>query len=779
MFRDFVACRCGRQRILAIAIAFWPAAAIAGAIETPAVEVVGMSPVKGLEQPRNEIPANIQSLDARSLRERTERSLPELLGNRVPSVTVNEIQGNPFQADVNYRGFSASPLLGTPQGLSVYQDGVRINEPFGDTVNWDLIPRAAISAIDLIPGSNPLFGLNTLGGALSIHTKNGMTDSGAVLTAHAGSFGRRSIEAELGGKQGRHGIYLAGTAFRETGWRDFSPSKVDQMFGKLSHRSAALEIDLSYTHADTDLVGNGLLPESMLHARRESIFTKPDNTRNRLGLLALNAGYWLDDRARLSATLYHRRNRTLTLNGDANDDFEGSVNDGAGGANGGLGFDNETAANNRTRNTQRSWGGALQWSRLDDDNHVAFGATLDQSRSSFRQTVETGIFDADRGVTGGTGEILETQLAGRTRSWSLFATDTYKPWADLAITTSLRYNRSRVTTRDEVTLAAPNLDGDYVYSKLNPSLGATWSMTPAVSLYATAGQGNRAPSPIELGCADRANPCSLPNAMQADPFLKQVVTRTLEAGMRGHSGDLKWNAAVFTADNRDDILFVGTSTSRGYFTNFGRTRRQGAELGASGRFGPFDLRADYSYVKATYRSSACLLAENNSTRGRSPECTAGGQDDEVLVRAGHRLPGIPAHSLKFGAEIALGPDWRVDADFQAYSRQFARGNENNAHRAGVATDAVGNTRAFQGSGEVPGHAVLNLGARVRLDRRLEAFARLNNVFDKHYATAGALAENPFNAAGAFLANSDNWSRETYYAPGAPRSFFVGIRAALD
>jgi outer membrane receptor protein involved in Fe transport len=267
--------------------------------------------------------------------------------------------------------------------------------------------------------------------------------------------------------------------------------------------------------------------------------------------------------------------------------------------------------------------------------------------------------------------------------------------------------------------------------------------------------------------------------MQADPFLKQVVARTFEAGVRGHGGGVKWNGAVFTADNRDDILFVGTSTSRGYFTNFGRTRRQGAELGASGRFGPFDLRADYSFVKATYRSSACLLAENNSTRGRSPECTAGGQDDEILVRAGNRLPGIPAHSLKFGAEIALGPDWRVDADFHAYSRRFVRGNENNAHHAGVATDAFGNTREFQGSGEVPGHAVLNLGARVRLDHRLEAFARLNNVFDKHYATAGALAENPFDAAGAFQTNSDNWSRETFYAPGAPRSLFFGVRASFD
>ena len=83
------------------------------------------------------------------------------------------MQSNPFQADINYRGYTASPLLGTPQGLSVYMDGVRLNQPFGDVVSWDLIPRLAIASTTLMPGSNPLFGLNTLGGALAIQTKDG------------------------------------------------------------------------------------------------------------------------------------------------------------------------------------------------------------------------------------------------------------------------------------------------------------------------------------------------------------------------------------------------------------------------------------------------------------------------------------------------------------------------------------------------------------------------------------------------------------------------------
>lgn len=759
-----------------------PSLGAAADIDAPTVEVVGLSPIKGLEQARDEVPSHVQSLGARVLDENRLQPLPELLGSRISGINVNEIQGNPFQADVNFRGFSASPLLGTPQGISVYQDGVRINEPFGDTVNWDLVPRAAVSSIDLIPGSNPLFGLNTLGGALSIRTKDGFAHPGASIEASAGSFGRREVAAEFGGRQGELGLFAAASMFREDGWRDFSPSRVGQLFLKLSQQRGPLEWDLAYTHADTDLVGNGLLPDSLLQARRQGIFTKPDNTRNRLHLLSFGASYWLDDKARLTGTLYHRSNRVRTLNGDANDGFEGDAAlDGDAGANGGRGFNTDTAASNRMATDQRGWGGALQWSRIDDNNHVAFGITGDFSRSTFQQTTELGVFDSQRGVvSGGAGERLNNRLGGTSRSWSLFATDTWKPRRDLAITTSLRLNQTRVTTRDQLRTIAPNLDGDQLYTRLNPALGANWTVAPGFSLFANAAQGNRAPSPIELGCADRANPCSLPNAMQADPFLDQVVTQTFEAGARGKAGKLRWNATLFRADNRDDILFVGTSTSQGYFTNFGRTRREGIELGAAADLGALSLRVDYGYVKATYRSAACLLAENNSTRGQTAACTAGGQDDEILVQAGNRIPGIPLHSLKLGADWRASADWTLSADLVAYSSQYLRGNENNAHQPGTYSDILGGgPRSFLGAGTAAGYAVLNLAAKVKLDKHWRLVARLNNAFDRHYATAGALAENPFNVAGVFQTNSDDWTRESFYAPGAPRSIFVAINLSLD
>ncbi len=750
-------------------------------VVTPVVDVIGVSPVRGLEIPRNEVPSPVQSLNARTLEENRAQTLPELLNSRMAGVTANEITGNPYQTEVIFRGFTASPLLGTPQGLSVYQDGVRINEAFGDIVNWDLIPRVAISGIDLIPGSNPLFGLNTLGGALSITTKSGLTHQGGSIEAGIGSDGRYEVEAEIGRKFGDIGLYVAGSTFREDGWRDHSPSTVNQFFAKVSQQRGPLEWDLAYTGGRTQLVGNGLLPEAMMDRERESIFTRPDKTRHELDMINLNASYWLDEQSRLTGLLYYRANDARTLNGDANDGFEGDpALDGDAGANGGLGFNADTGANNRTHTEQRSWGAALQWARSNERNHFAVGTTIDQSRSRFQQSVEIGVLDGTRQVIPTSAEVLENKIKGRTSMWSIFVTDTYKLTREVALTGSLRYNHAHVETDDRLNPVAPNLDGDETYTKLNPAFGATWALSPALTLFANAAQGNRAPSPIELGCADPANPCTLPNSMQSDPPLDQVVTRTLELGMRGKQGGVNWNATLFHANNRDDILFVGTSTSAGYFTNFGKTRREGIELGANTRVGKVALRADYSYVKATYQSSACLLAENNSTRGQSVQCTAGGQDDEILVQSGDRIPGIPLHSLKLGADWQATGEWTLSADVVAFSSQYLRGNENNSHRAGQnVLDNFGGSRDFLGSGKADGYAVLNLATRYKIDKGWTVSARINNVFDTKYATAGALAENPFDAGGAFQTNSDDWARESFYAPGAPRSIFAAVKLNFD
>lgn len=756
---------------IALALAALSSAAFAApdsAVETATIHIIGSTPLAGVGVPREQMPSNVQSVGSRRLEEAENLNLPDFMASQLPSVNLNETQGNPFQPDLNYRGFTASPLLGTPQGLSVYLDGVRVNEPFGDTVNWDLLPRTAIAGIDLIPGSNPLFGLNTLGGALAVRTKSGDTHPGTQIELSGGSFGRKMLEIEHGGKAGSLALYGAVDWFKEDGWRDYSPSEVKQFFGKLSYRGESGEADLSLNRTSTVLTGNGLLPESMYAQGRTQVFTHPDQTRNDLMQLALSGRYWLSAASSLSGTVYTRQTETKTLNGDLNDEFEGGAFDGV--------SDEESGVYNRTKTRQNGYGGAAQWNFSSQMQQLALGVSADYAKIKFGQSAQLGMLDSSRGITDFEDEEQENSLRGTTQTTSIFLTDTITLRPDLHLTAAARYNQTHVVTVDQLNSTAPNLDGDHHYKKLNPALGLTWQAMPALNVYAGFNQGNRAPSPIELGCADPANPCSLPNAMAADPYLKQVVARTFEAGLRGKlAGNVEWSAGAFRTDSTDDILFVGTSTSAGYFTNFGKTRRQGAELGLAAQQGRFDWRINYSYLLATFQSDACLLAENNSSRGQSAACTAGGQDDEILVKKGNRMPGLPNHSLKLSLSWRATDALRLGADLQAFSSQYARGNENNEHQSGSATDQFGNSRDFSGAGRLPGYAILNLNGNFDLGAGWELFGRVNNLFDKRYGTVAALAENPFDSNGAFQSNSDNWKHETFIAPGAPRAAWVGVR----
>jgi len=715
------------------------------------VEIIGTTLLPGIGLPREQIPANVQTMPAQSLREAGGVSLAESLQRRLPSINVNEMQGNPYQADLNYRGFSASPLLGTPQGLSVFLDGVRVNEPFGDVVNWDLIPRSAIASMTLVPGSNPLYGLNTLGGALALETKRGDTHPGGEFEVYGGSFGRRGGALQHGGTRNEASWFLAAEGLKEDGWRDHSPTDVGQVFGKFGWTAGVTDLALTLAHARTDLVGNGVVPESLLRAEgREAVFTHPDQTRNRGTLLALSGSHWLNDSDQLSGTAYVRRTHTRTLNGDLEDDFETG--------------DDENGALNRTATRQNAAGVALQGSRIAGAHQFALGVSHDRGRSNFRQTEQEGELDCSRGVLATDDEEEVNELLGRTRTTSIYVTDSVALTPLVQVTGSLRYNHTRVMSDDRLRPNAPdNLDGDFTYRKLNPALGFTWQMSPNLTGYGGFSQGNRAPSPIELGCADPENACSLPNAMAADPFLEQVVTRTFELGLRGRlSDDVRWNAGAFRSTNYDDILFVGTGGSLGYFTNFGKTRRDGIELGLGGETGSLDWQLHYNYLRAVFRSSACVLAENNSTAGRD-----GCGEDEILVSSGDRLPGLPAHSLKVALSWRATAALRVGADLVAYSRQYARGNENNAHRA---------DDEFDGRGRVSGYALFNMSADYRLGGGWMLFGRLDNVFDKRYATGGVLAENPFvGPDSAFAADRDAWRSEQAVAPGTPRVAWIGLR----
>jgi len=700
------------------------------------VEVIDSTPLPGIGIERERVPANVQQL-----RTSGDTSVTSDMSRKLGSVSLNEVQGNPYQADLNFRGFTASPLLGTAQGLSVYVDGVRVNEGFGDVVNWDLIPQSALEAVTVVPGSNPMYGLNTLGGAVSMRTKDGRRNPGTGLEVSGGSFGRTTLGLTHGGSNDALDWFVAADSFEENGWRDHSPSDVKQLFGKLGWRGERSDASLSLSYADTDLIGNGLLPDSMRRRDEHSIFTYPDQTRNRLNQIALSGNHWIDDDNQFTGRAYWRKVRTRTLNGDVNDDYAAAPD--------------PSGVLNRTATDQYALGLALQWTHYTERHQLSLGTSHDRTRADFVQTAQEGTLTAARGVDPDADVERENSLAGRTRTTSIYATDTYALADTVSLTGSARYNRTRVINHDRLNPVAPNLDGDFTYERLNPSIGATWQLRPSVGLYASYNEGNRAPTPIELGCADPANPCTLPNALASDPFLDQVVAKTFEVGVRGGEPALRWNASLFRTTNHDDILFVGTSTSAGYFRNFGKTRRQGLELGLSGSHGAFEWRADYTWLHASFQSSACLLAESNSSAGDDARCGA----DEIRVSTGDRLPGLPRHNLKLGLDWKPMDALRLGTHLQAYSSQLVRGNENGG----------------DSNGRIGGYALVNLDADWRFAKGWTLFGRIDNLFDRRYDTAGALAENPFDGSGQFQADTNDWSDERFVAPGAPRAAWLGLR----
>ncbi|HEY7181536.1 MAG TPA: TonB-dependent receptor, partial [Blastocatellia bacterium] len=440
------------------------------------MDVITTTPLPGVDQEPDEIPTPVQAATGRDIEKSGALDLSDFLNRRLTGVYVNEIQGNPFQPDVNYRGYTASPLLGTPQGLSVYMDGVRLNQPFGDVVSWDLIPRIAIAEMVVMPGSNPLFGLNTLGGSLSIQTKDGRSQHGTSLQLGGGSFGRGTADIEHGGYNSK-GLnwYLGSSLFFEDGWRDDSPSNVRQFFGKLGWQRGQTTLGLTVAYANNHLTGNGLQEQRFLDRDYSSVYTVPDITGNKSPFVNLTVRRNMSAHMIFSGNVYYRYIGTNTFNGDINEDsldqslyqpsaaeiaaltaagYTGFPLRGANAANtpfpfwrciGQVLLVDEPAEKcngllNLTSSQQRNYGlsGQMTWFGAPRGHHNQFtvGGAYDGNSVGFRQSSQLGYINPDRsitgvqafgdGVTGGNvdGEPYDTRvmLRSRVNTGSFFAT---------------------------------------------------------------------------------------------------------------------------------------------------------------------------------------------------------------------------------------------------------------------------------------------------------------------------------------------------------------------
>ena len=735
--------------------------------------VVTASALPGATIDPNRIPTATQTLTSEDISRTGVASLLRALDQGGSGVSLSNAQDNAFQPNLYYRGFQASPLAGDAQGLAVYVDGVRFNQSFGDAVAWDLIPDIAVDQVT-VEGSNPVFGLNALGGSISLRLKDGFGWDGAEAEASGGSFDRYDAAFQYGRQDGDLSFYAAGNALHETGWRDHSPSRLGQLFTDLGWRHGNAEIHLDFIGADTNLTGNGTSPVELLAVDRAAVFTWPDNQKNTYGLANLFGTWQASPALSLQGNLYIDHLRQRTGNGDASDaepcddgtglmclDDDDVLTDIDGDPipdflNGGT-----YAQLNLTSTSTTGFGGAAQalykGALFGRDNQLLAGASYDGGRTDFSARSELGAMTIDRGFEGpgividqADGAIAPVRVSSANDYFGVYAADVFRPVEALAITVSARYNHSNIALRDRIGTA---LNGSHEYSRVNPAIGATYDVTAGATLYAGYAEANRAPTPAEFSCADPGAPCSLTNFFVADPDLKQVVSHTIEAGIRGRGDDLAggtfhWHAGYFHVDADDDILFAASDvTGRAFFENIGTTRRQGVELSGDYTHAPWRLAFGYTYTDATFGNALTLNSEDNPFAD---------ENGLVFVKPGDHLPGIPATIVKLSAQYRIAPGWSVALDGRYADGQWLRGDESNLNPK---------TRPY---------FVLDASTRYRLGEKVELFATIENLLDAKYETFGSFSPT----ADVPIVEAPNATDPRSLSPAPPVSVYAGLRLSL-
>jgi iron complex outermembrane receptor protein len=729
---------------------------------------------------RDKVPSNVQTLAAPAFDHMVTPDLLQAMARGLPGVALSDQTGNQFQLDINYRGFISSPVIGTPQGLAVYQNGVRVNEVFGDTVNWDFIPEKAINQMTLVP-SNPVYGLNALGGAISLEMKNGFTYHGIESEVMGGSFGRAGTSVQAGGQNGNSSGYIAADAIDDAGWRQDSPSRVRRVYGDVGTRGDDTEFHLTFTGADNFFGAAAATPIQMLSQNWSSVYTIPQTTENKLAFLTGSGSWKPTDTLTFQGNLYYRGFWQSHVDGNGTDaqnsgcpdptvlcfpNLDGSLSNlittgGTTVSSTGLLGSSILGEIDRTWTSTNSFGGSVQGASSEKlfghDNNAVIGMSVDRGLVNFTTTSELGTINQDQfPVVTGTGifidqpsgDVAPVRLGANTIYTGFYATDTLDLSSRLSVTLGGRYNIAQIGLTDEIG-NDPGLNGSHLYSRFNPTFGATYKVTPNVTVYGSYSEANRAPTPLELGCADPMRPCLIDNSLVGDPNLNQVVSHTFEGGVRGHfdiaKGLLNWSVGAYHALNTNDILSVSSPIpGHEFFQNAGNTLRQGIEAQASYKLDRWTVYANFTYVDATFRNALTLSSPNN------PFADANGN---IFVNPGDHLTGIPDFRFKAGADYRVTDPWKVGADLNVIGSQWLVGDEANQNP------------------KVPAYWTVNLHSSYQLTKNVELFGLVRNLFDQHYYVYGTFFETD---SFPYL----NLTDPRTFVPGMPLAAYGGVRGTF-
>ncbi|MEQ1718642.1 MAG: TonB-dependent receptor [Hyphomicrobium sp.] len=714
--------------------------------------LVKMSPVAGSEIPLDKVPGAVGTVSAADVARNGSGQVQNVLAQKVPGIILSDTAGSGFRTDVSYRGFDASPIGGRSQALAIYMNGIRINEAFGDTVNWDAMPAIAISDIAVV-GSNPVFGLNAIGGAISVTMKDGFGFEGGTIDVMGGSFGRRQIAAEAGGNSGNVSAYAAGEYLEEEGFRDFSAAQIKRMYADLGFKGSAVEMHLSLNAADSLAGVVTAAPVDLLAIDWGRTFTSPQDTEYEVFMPSVRGSVKATDTLTISGLAYFRKFKQNVIDGNlseadecsdtgpnagsiclaSDDGGEELVRDVNGNPVNADIFTGPLGSIERINQDAESYGTtaqAVEKSRLfGRPNQFLVGVSYDHGKVGYTTSSELGSI-GDRFVVTGSGiivnspdDLLPRNLTSENDYYGVYFSDTLDVTDALAITVGGRFNHATIKLND-LTGNFPELNTTNKYERFNPMAGATYKLMQGLSAYGGYSEANRAPTAAELGCAEPTNPCLIESFLTDDPPLKQVISKSWEAGLRGEhtSWDrqkLSWSLGYFRTLNTDDILNVAaTTTGRGYFLNAGDTLRQGIEASIGYQNERLSVFASYALVDATFRDDLILPAPN--TPGATP-CPDTDPADEVncnFIQSGDHLPGIPKHRFKAGIEYWLTPQWKVGSDLVSANSQFFFGDESN------------------NNAKLAGYTRVDLSTSYDVSDNIQLYGLVKNVFDKRYGLYG-------------------------------------------
>ena len=792
-------------------------------VTLPTLDVIAATPA-GSAIARDRTPSNSVVVTPENIARSQNSSIAEALQNASPSVSISNIEGNPFQPQVEFRGFIASATPGTPQGLAVYQNGVRINEVFSDVVNWDFIPASAIANAQIVTG-NPVFGLNALGGAVTIEMKNGFTWQGFEIDSRFGSNKRLQTALQLGRQSGSWSTYLSVEGIYDGGWRRESASRLLRAYADIGYRAEGLEAHVNFTGAKNYFGAAAFTPMPLLAQNWNSIYTNPQTFDQQVGMVNLQGNYDVSNTLKLSGNLYYRgySNR----HGDGNvADVETCSNNGffsttRNPATGVLGAN----PNNPTRTTflcqqddafgggrsaaslagtiglrdqngnlipasavgfvrgstiigsidrtavdSRSYGSTLQatsTSRLfDHDNQLIVGGSVDSGNLRYSATSELGTINTNNFFTTGSGLFYQnSQVPGGLQPVRVNGSNRYLGLYALdAFDVTKNFT---ITAGGRLNVARVDLD-DKIGTRLTSSANYA-RFNPMLGATYRFSQGVTLYAGYSE--ANRA-PTAYENscADAANPCILQNFLASDPPLKQVVSRSVEFGAR----GSQDLGSTLGTlAWKAGYFN----TRNvddiltlpslvQGhgyfANVGRTKREG-VELGASLQRDTLRLRAEYALVDatfQSNVTLDTNDPSVASGTQN---VRPGNVLPGVPKHRVKLGFDWEILPKWQVGLDYLYTSSSWLQGNESNRP-----------TIVFGGvsyPGQIPGYGIINFTTSYKVNDKVEVYGLVNNLLNKRYVMAGAFYDPTNIGQGVFAGSPDPRTM----GPGQPIAAYAGMK----